>query len=170
MFGGGKRVPDGAPGGRRPTFFLLFPDDFVDGVFFADGVHHLSNEEFEAAAFIGIDGVGDDDLIVEVFEGGFLFEGAVVAVRAFFGEGDNLESVAGDVLFAFGGDSFDQVVSILDDFPHERRIADVAATEFVVGVGGDAFGGIEALADRQNNAIGAQQIFKRSFIGCFCQC
>jgi hypothetical protein len=94
-----------------------FPNDFVDGVFFADGVHHLADEEFEAAAFVGVDDVGDDDLIVEVLEGGFLFQGAFVAVAAFFWKGDDLEAISRDVLFAFPGDGFDEIVAIFNDFP-----------------------------------------------------
>ena len=114
---------------------MRFPDDFVHGVFLADGVHHLADEEFEAAAFVGVDGVGDDDLVVEIFEDFLLFEGLFVAVGAFLGEGDDFKSVAGDVLFAFAGDRFDQVIAILDDFPHESGVAEEAAIEFVVGIG-----------------------------------
>ena len=134
-----------------------FPDDFVDGVFFADGIHHLADEKFEAAAFVGVDGVGDDDLIVEVFEDFLLLEGLFVSICAFWGEGDDFESVAGDVFLALAGDGFDEIVAVLNNFPHERGIADIAAVEFVVGVGQiirrNIFCWIKAITYRQRNSL-----------------
>src|SRR4051794_939818 len=69
-------------------------------VFFADRIHHLSHEQFEAAAFVGVDRVRDDDLIVEMFEHFLLLESLLVTISALFRECDDFKSVAGDVLLA----------------------------------------------------------------------
>ncbi len=51
------------------------PDDFVDGVAFADGVHHLADEERQAAGFVFLQRVGGGEMIVEIFERLFLLLG-----------------------------------------------------------------------------------------------
>jgi hypothetical protein len=85
-------------------------------------------------------------------------ESLVVAVGAFLRERHDLESVAGDVFLSFAGDGFDEVITILDDFPHERGVAEVAAIEFVVRIrkriSGNAFRWVESIANGQRHAIG----------------
>ena len=148
---------------RRESVRGWFPDDFVHGVFFADGVHHLPDEKFKAAAFVGVDGVRDENLIVEKFEDFLLFQRLLVSVGAFLREGDDFESIAGDVFLALAGDGFDQVIAILDDFPHHGGVAEIAAVEFVVGGGErisrDVFGGIETLANGEDDAFGGEEVF-----------
>ena len=62
--------PDGAEDefGGEIAGGIRLPDDFVDGVALADGVHHLANEQRKAALFIGFERGGDRDVIVKIFE------------------------------------------------------------------------------------------------------
>ena len=47
---------------------LRFPDDFVDGEAFADGVHHLAAEEFESAAFDLVESVFAPEITIEILQ------------------------------------------------------------------------------------------------------
>ena len=68
-----------------------FPEDFVDGVAFADGIHHLIDEELETAAFVGSQRMGAGKVAIKVVEGVALLAGFLGAI---FDE--NLPAVAGD--------------------------------------------------------------------------
>lgn len=48
-------------------------DDFMDGVFFGDGIEHLFYEEGEAAGLVGVAGVSGGEVIIEILESLFMF-------------------------------------------------------------------------------------------------
>src|SRR5712691_4923293 len=106
--GGGGVAGGGVGGGANGGAIALYsgqgqrgggaalPGDFVDGVFFAEGVEHLLDEEGEAAALLGVAGVGGGEVVVEELEGGAVAGGGGGIV-----EGEDFPLEAGGGLFAF---------------------------------------------------------------------
>ena len=114
----------------------------MDGVAFADGIHHLIDEKLEAAAFVGSQRMGAGEIAVEVVEGVTLLAGFVGAI---FDE--DLPAVAGDGFFAFGDDILEHVIAVLHRFGGEGEFGEVAVLvgvdlrrQAVEGEGADGIG------------------------------
>lgn len=128
--GGVFEEPEGdeAEGGGEEFFIggVWLVGDFVDGVFFCDGVEHLFDEEGEAAGEVVVAGVGGGEVVVEVLEGEFVLEGLWGVV-----EGEDFPFEAGDGFFAFGDDALEDVVAAFDGVPGEGGRGEVALVEGV---------------------------------------
>ena len=100
---------------------IRLPDDFVDGVAFADGIHHLADEQREAAGFVFLQGVGGGEMIVEIFERLLLLlrGGGII-------EGENFPAVAGDGFFALGRDGLELVIAAFHGVPGQGGVAEKA--------------------------------------------
>ena len=96
----------------------------MDGVAFADGIHHLIDEKLEAAAFVGSQRMGAGEVAIEVVERITLLAGVVGAI---FDE--DFPAVAGDGFFAFGDDVLEHVIALLHGLGGEGELGEVAVLE-----------------------------------------
>ncbi len=136
------------------------PDDFVDGVTLADGVHHLADEQAHAAAFVLVDCAHGFDVLVEVFERSFVTQSLRRVVL-----GNDVPAEASGRLLAFGGDGFDDVVALLDDFPQAGGLGERSGVKRVE-LPGEALG--REIADGiERRAPGATQAVRMDGGGCF---
>jgi hypothetical protein len=105
------------------------PDDFVDGVAFADGIHHLADEQFEPATFVAIQSIGASQVRIEIFEGGFVAEGLGLRFAGEVWKNNHFPTVPRDGLLAFRRHGLDGVIALLDGFPGEGRFGQITLFE-----------------------------------------
>ena len=98
----------------------------MDGVAFADGIHHLIDEELETAAFVGSQRMGAGEVAVEIVERVALRAGFVGTVFE-----QDLPSVAGDRFLAFGDDVLEHVIALLHGIGGEGELGEVAVLESI---------------------------------------
>ena len=163
--------PEGDEAELRGEGFARLPDDLVDGVVFADGVHHLADEEGEAAGLVLVESVDDGNVIVELVEGA----GVSLGLGGLFAlEGLALE--LGDGFLAFAYDVAEDVVPFFHLIPREGGVADEAEEEVIEidgkKLGGEAAEGVEAGTEgelddvRGDQGLGLGRAFGGTMWGC----
>ena len=96
----------------------------MDGVAFSGGIHHLIDEEREAAGFILAHGVRTGEMTIKVFERGGLLAG----FGRFFRD-ENFPAMACNGLFAFRDDVFQQVIAVFHRIGGASEISEIAGFE-----------------------------------------
>ena len=122
----------------------------MDGVAFADGIHHLIDEELETAAFVGSQRMGAGEVAIEVVERVALKAGFVGTIFD-----QDFPAVAGDRFFAFGDDVLEHVIAVLHGLGGEGELGEVAVLESIdlggEAVEGEAADGIRNLAMKERS-------------------